>query len=517
MSIPSLRQQMINEALDYHMNMNHVVFNRERKHVETMGQQVLDPTKSDIIIEGQIRDRISKIMTAIQKLVQSVSFDQQQAVQPQAGRGKPRKVGGMPRREAEVIRGEDVEEFDTDTDGESKASAPSLNTEALYRRERAERGREAANQWYYDRRELQNQMMMAENQSRRGSTMGNTNYPGMGASDYGDILFDDERGPGITTVIAPSSFKRQTTVYNAVSDILSNYNSLCDYLDLQNRQKTFTQRDISNIDGLVKQLIDPLKTAIGASSKIFETAQKTAEQWVEYTRIYNVIIAIISSIKSGYPFMKVDPALLTETIPLKEEFMRSAMYNPQGQGTQEYLQSLARKIADEQDRVMRLPQQTPTEIEARKILTDQLEQQKNKLKEAGLQGVGKPKKGGHVHKQERFDDQAELEPYLTKHLKPSKDRKDVPPIESSSEESSGDEGEESGMEINELRLGKGRKKGRKARKEVEDISMIMSMPVKEASALIAKKKRGGAKREVMKPIHKPAIKDSGADKDLWFL
>jgi hypothetical protein len=131
------------------------------------------------------------------------------------------------------------------------------------------------------------------------------------------------------------------------------------------------------------------------------------------------------------------------------------------------------------------------------------------------QGKGKPrnKVGGHVHQKHDFGDYDELAPYLTKHLRPSKYRKNVPPIESSSEESSGEEGDGSDMEVNDMRLGKG--KGKNARRIRDDVNVISKLPVKEATMLVSKK--GGRKRDILKPINKPAIKDSGADKDLWFM
>jgi hypothetical protein len=133
------------------------------------------------------------------------------------------------------------------------------------------------------------------------------------------------------------------------------------------------------------------------------------------------------------------------------------------------------------------------------------------------EGEGKPKrkKGGHVHKRDDFQDEAELEPYLTKHLRPSKYRKNVPPIESSSEESSGLEEEESDMEINEMRLGKGKKKmSKKQMKALENLKAMRKMDAPELAATISKHKKGGARR--IKPVE-PVIKDSGADKDLWFM
>lgn len=563
MSIPSLRQQMINEALDYHMNMNHVVFNRERKHVETLGQQVLDKKQSDIIIEGNLRDRISRIMTSIQKLVQGVDF----TFSP----GAPSVPSGPKQPDQQVQSGPD--------------------------------------------------------------------RPG---------------GPG-----GPMRSIRYVT--DNITSILSEYNSLCDYIDLQGRQKPFSQSDISGIDALVKQLIDPLKTVIStAGSSMDKSSQENLRQ---YTRIYNVVKAIIDAIGIGFPFQKVSVSLLTERAPLIKEYVESPTFFGPGS---DYLRNLIFDVQKQVDRVKNMPSMTQLQREAKeqyeRALRQQLESLEMKgrlppnilreineelerqqfndpayqsylrelrrqeeedqdeedvedeeedeeeedveeskgpvveresksdegaqeprrllidyitsrdmtipsltgidrsiigqpmssnavrqyvsgLSDANLveffdrlamykqgfssqiaedflarqRGRGKPKKGGHIHKTEKFDDQAELEPYLTKHLRPSKYRKDVPPIESSSEESSGEEGDGSDMEINELRLGKGRKKKgtRKQRKQKQDLEVISKLPAVEATVLI-EKKRGGAKKHLA-PIHKPAIKDSGADKDLWFL
>jgi hypothetical protein len=645
-----------------------------------MGQQVLDPSKSDIIIEGQIRDRISRIMTAVQKLIQIISIEKQPPIGgpsggPGSGPGGPDGPGGGP----SGPRGDD-----TTTPGNLGQTGPSGRSQGM-----------------------------------------------------------------------SSTYKIELS--NAMTEIITSYNSLCEYIDLQNRQKSFSQRDIANVDGLVKQLIDPMKTSIASLAQVFGTT-KTNQQWMDYTRMYNGISSVIKSIQNGMPLQKVSMGILTERIPIKEELVKSNEYDPMSDKNQEYIQTLYGELTKEQNRINALPDHTSLEREAKLISQKTLDKQRDKLESMGLVdakkintqrrnlnnaqqymirdirnfmrdegelytmegaevfaeltqailgttknsqlkqiydrlysqvpnmldndfetylvpyeispiipmnfsetattpqiivprpampmeqsdskedvieqeskgssieeeeeeeiplvdnrrqvyigivkpaqdrveklieeveansddiqnyysaravgdyleksirilvnigettsltqeaeeyiaislrslkdleenttrplffrlkelhqiGEGKPKKkkGGRIHKKDVFDDDAELAPYLTKHLRPSKDRKDVPPIESSSEESSGDEGESSDMEINELRLGKGKKKGKKVRKQIEDISMIMSLPKKEAAAIIEKKKRGGAKKAVMKPVHTPAIKDSGADKDLWFL
>lgn len=549
MSIPSLRQQMINEALDYHMNMNHIVFNRERKHIEMAGQQTLDKKQSDIIIEGNIRDRISRIMTAIQKLIQTTQY----------------------------------------TEGETTAATSS-------------------------------------NVSRPVEMGLTTSMATQTESDYIQSGLDKTTIPG-------SSLRSKKYISDSIATILSEYNGLCDYIDLQGRQKAFSQSDIAGIDGLVKQLIDSLKSVLVPVMAIKKS--RSPESYAEYTRIYNVITAMIKNIQIGFPFQKVESQMLTERVPLREDIITRSDFDPYETGTRQYMEQLYNSLIKEKaslENKLGKATKSPLEREAIQTRITAVDQQIAKLRTAGyrpiverraitetatetateqvraraearaqelmnmaeakaeedalagrrtlldviysvlirnfgvdeannifgnlfnglrdeeaidaynelrdrtrkdvrlpslaalgITGRGKPirkkgkeasRSGGHVHKQEVFDDQAELEPYLTKHLRPSKYRKDVPPIESSSEESSGEEGDGSDMEINELRLGKGRKK-KATRKQKEDIKVIMKLPTKEAAVLI-EKKRGGAKKNLT-PINKPAISDSKADKDLWFM
>jgi hypothetical protein len=49
----------------------------------------------------------------------------------------------------------------------------------------------------------------------------------------------------------------------------------------------------------------------------------------------------------------------------------------------------------------------------------------------------------------------------------------------------------------------------------DDVKTISKLPVKEAAMLVAKK--GGRKKDTLKPVHTPVIKDGGAVNDLWFM
>lgn len=636
MSVPSLRQQMINEALDYHMNMNHVVFNRQRKSVQVSGQDVRDETQSDVIIEGTIRSKINDIMSNIQRLIQTIDYGSGN-IYSQPSRNPP--------DDDRKVREEDIPIRESKDDEEVAAGLRNV----------------------------------------RGTPSG--------------------KNP---------EFNVQRKINDALTSILSSYNSLCDYIDVTNRQKRMSQKDVSNIDGLVKQLIDPLKTVLAmASGGIVDRSD--IESMQNYTRIYNVIKDIITKIQIGMPFQKADINLISSKVPIKEEYIEMASFDPFSKKNKSYLSNIYNKLAQEKSKLDRMPQDTKLEQEARSLLEKEFNRQMDKLKTAGyvpdedyedfviqklqkeeeygfnfeekfspeafryvediearmneaktpqelaslyrtgrdyidnyhktllsqlkyglkdappeireyivtnarktggspqylydglvqhakrlflakfgirqgfikrnyekdfdamnmkfrrevtramderrtmpsrlvsederrylemyqklseelptgerrlipkgrgkqhfqssldLQSKSKPKKGGHIHKTKDFEDDAELEPYLTKHLRPSKYRNNVPPIESSSEESSGEEGEGSDMEIDEMRLGKGRKKGtRKQRKQKEDIAIISSLPAPEAMIMVEKKKRAP---RMVKGGRKPVLESKMKETDLWF-
>jgi hypothetical protein len=140
-------------------------------------------------------------------------------------------------------------------------------------------------------------------------------------------------------------------------------------------------------------------------------------------------------------------------------------------------------------------------------------------------GSGKPKvggemrslsslRGGHVHKKsdDLFGDNSELAPYLTKYLRPSKYRQNVPPIESSSSESSDSE------EGEPYRVMKGfGTSGKKNRKKIEDYEIIETQLHPDKAVLIEKKTRtkriaGGKVIKSVKAAHEAA-----PSQDLWFI
>ena len=126
----------------------------------------------------------------------------------------------------------------------------------------------------------------------------------------------------------------------------------------------------------------------------------------------------------------------------------------------------------------------------------------------------------HKKSDDLFGDNSELAPYLTKYLRPSKHRQNVPPIESSSDESSDSE------EGEPYRVMKGfgdgmrslpSTSGKKNRKKIEDYEIIETQLHPDKAVLIEKKTRtkriaGGKVIKSVKAAHETA-----PSQDLWFM
>ena len=70
----SLRQKQIDEILGYHDNINRDVFEREKKHVYYSGLQEAQPREKDLIVEAEIKQRVTAIQYDIQNITQSIHY-----------------------------------------------------------------------------------------------------------------------------------------------------------------------------------------------------------------------------------------------------------------------------------------------------------------------------------------------------------------------------------------------------------------------------------------------------------
>ena len=76
MSIPSLRQKQINEVLNYHRLMDRTVFDRNVRSVHASEQTRSEPHRTDIETEANLRERVDKMKTTLQQLIQVSSYDE---------------------------------------------------------------------------------------------------------------------------------------------------------------------------------------------------------------------------------------------------------------------------------------------------------------------------------------------------------------------------------------------------------------------------------------------------------
>jgi len=70
----SLRQKQINEILGYHDNINRDVFEREKKHVYYSGLQEARPRERDLVVEAELKQRVTAIQYDIQNITQSIHY-----------------------------------------------------------------------------------------------------------------------------------------------------------------------------------------------------------------------------------------------------------------------------------------------------------------------------------------------------------------------------------------------------------------------------------------------------------
>ena len=748
---PSLRQSMINEALNYHQNMNSVVFRREPHNIQVYNNPSgkTDPTQNDILVEGNIRTRITEIQSHITKLNQALVYSTQQVAPVYSGSGRKASrrslIGGVPpkTRSASVEpqrppfpplpRGP-VKPFHPQQGQRPSSPSPRLpkvmppqgvlpppiisqssSGESLppvgfnQRIEDIFKGTHAYPPGLHgDEGDISRE---PEGQDIYGADWAE-GLPASGASEG----TDEPIAPGVVSSTGPSandsvSRKTRMIIDSSLASILSSYNSLIDFIELQSKQHLLSTKDNQIISGLLKEIVPPLKNVIVSAQMTVKRGQPNTQ--VDYTRIYNVISGLIEKVTGAPPFLKVDPQLLSESLPIRKDIINAKGFDPQKAKNHIYFENLLDRLKGEEIKLFKFHPKSEIEKQARedklariredyttltqagykpsaqvlqgiqddisaqlgevetirsqvkenkddtKALTAQfrednkefkdriadlkrqvtakgkayqlakasnarntpaieseyqdlvkdLEETKNdyigmkeeyevniealkpygkftkenarslqakaqdryqsyehayegtvpediatqeqkkvlfhkpnieqetlksasrqakysKLKKApaSIFGHGRSPKspvGGHVHKasSDPFGDQSELEPYLTKYLRPSKHRKNVQPIESSSDESSGSE-EEEAHHINKPNGGRRPYGGKKAGiKEKEDWDIILSQPKAEAGILIEKKKGRGrptkaslSESQAIKPAHTTA-----KSQDYWFM
>jgi len=192
------------------------------------------------------------------------------------------------------------------------------------------------------------------------------------------------RAPGDVRVTS----KIKSLIDNSLASILSGYNSLVDYVKLQQQQRPFSSKDTQVVSGLLQTLVEPLKQVIVSALSLRYTndGKQTVEGQIEYTRVYNVLKDIIQKIQdssNGGPLIKTDPGMLTEKIPLRQDIMDAPDYDAFNVNTYPYLDKLNDMIETERTKVEAYKVHSQLERDGQQQKLNELDKVQQSLERAG--------------------------------------------------------------------------------------------------------------------------------------
>ena len=439
-NVPSLRQSMINEALNYHQNMNSVVFRRQPQNIQTYENPSgkTDPTQNDILIEGTIRQRISELQSNIAKLNQTLQYTTSDRIAPLFGSGHislrgggltplSRTLDGGVKFTLNPMRtGTDIPQVATPLppipigEGPRPQARPAIQAQAPLEgmpRSRApspnvgSRGRFSSGGPV---RGVHPPPVPGSRSvspvSRSGSIVRRAPVPLINPSIYSGEAFEDSPplvhsrseafssratqgsnegddepiAPGITRQSGPStksSSKTKIAIDTSLAAIVAGYNNIVDFLDFQQKQRQLTSKDEQVVSSLLKELVQPLRSLIANASTI--VSADDANTQVDYTRIYNVLSAIIEKITSSPPFLKVSPGLLTESLPIRRDIINAPNFVPEKKKNHQYLETLVDRLKDEEEKMIRFHPKSELEKQAREERIREIKSNYAMLQKAG--------------------------------------------------------------------------------------------------------------------------------------
>lgn len=210
-----------------------------------------------------------------------------------------------------------------------------------------------------------------------------TSYADSEPSDSGDEG-GEPPAAGVVTSRAPdakSSSKIKQLIDNSLAAIVTSYNSLIEFIDLQKRQRAFQQRDEQSTASLLRELIEPLKLLISNSAQLRESDPVNGN--IEYSRIYNVLSDLLTKIQSSPPFLKVDFSLLTEAIPLRRDIISASNFDASKEANHTYLNNLADRLKESYDAQIRFHPKSPLEKQAQQLKLKEIEGYVRQITAAG--------------------------------------------------------------------------------------------------------------------------------------
>ena len=195
---------------------------------------------------------------------------------------------------------------------------------------------------------------------------------------------EEPPAPGTLTTGTPdakSSSKIKQLIDNSLSAIVSSYNSLIEFIDLQVRQRSFKQRDEQSTAALLKELIEPLKLLIANSAQLRES--DPVNGLVEYSRIYNVLSDLVSKISSCPPFLKVDIKLLSEALPIRRDIIAAPNYDAAKEKNHDYLDTLVDRLKSAYDNQVKFHPKSQIEKDAQQLKLREIEDYMSQITRAG--------------------------------------------------------------------------------------------------------------------------------------
>jgi hypothetical protein len=207
---------------------------------------------------------------------------------------------------------------------------------------------------------------------------------------------------------ARSSSKIKQLIDNSLAAIVSSYNSLIDYIDLQIKQRTFKPRDEQTTSALLKELVEPLKLLIANSAQV--TERDAIYGVVEYSRIYNIINDIISKINSCPPFLKVDYRLLTEALPIRRDVIQMPGYSGIDQENHEYLDNLVDRLKEAYATQVKYHPKSQLEKDAQALKLREIDNYYEQITKAGYKPSHEELEELNEVISSKFTEQIKLEP-----------------------------------------------------------------------------------------------------------
>ena len=306
----SLRQKQIDEVLQYDKVINSRVFGREVDQVAQFNDPRSRPTKDDITFQAEVDKRIQQILESIQKFSSSLNY--LDSNEEPLSISRDREVA--PQQPPEPVG--ESQSWKKDTPEQIRADLASFSPQDLL---------DAFNwfKWLRDEARGNNDMNKARSeQAKIDALMSDGRLDAIWSAE-GNIYPSVEEinplsGRGKRKVGGLKSKEKEKSdrtalerVDDSTMEILSNYNSLLDFITTYEKNTIYGNKSVQDAQfqaDKIKSLLSPLK-------QLLLSLQASTNQEL-LDKSYGVLDAIIQSIENAPPFQKVNKDEVEEYAPV---------------------------------------------------------------------------------------------------------------------------------------------------------------------------------------------------------